>query len=147
MRHLIRITALALTLSLGIIPEFGLIAPATHGVLSGAVWAAEADAFVPGLEDVPLFAGLTVDSSSIVNFDTTSGRIVEAIATGPESAATSNAAISTATVTQFYQSALPQLGWSRTGVLDFEREGEHLSLSLQEMGGVLFVHFNLKPKR
>ncbi|MGY8958298.1 MAG: hypothetical protein ACKVKG_01975 [Alphaproteobacteria bacterium] len=114
----------------------------TARLVAAEAGAAEADAFVPGLEDVPLFAGLTVDSNSVVNFDTTSGRIVEAMAAGP-----ANAVISTATVTQFYQSTLPQLGWNRTGVLDFEREGEHLSLTMQDSDGVLTVHFNLKPKR
>jgi hypothetical protein len=143
MRYLTRITALTFFLSLGIFLGIvlgpGLIAPRA---ISAQAAQSTADSFVPGLEDVPLFAGLTVDSSSIVNFDTTSGRIVEAMAAG-----TASAAISTTAVTQFYQSTLPQLGWSRIGVLDFEREGEHLSLSLQETDGVLSVHFNLKPKR
>ena len=128
MRAWTRITVFIAALFMGPL----LFAPAP---LSAADHAAS---FLPGLEDVPLFTGLRVDPDSVVDFDTTSGRIVEAMASGP---------VNATAVTQFYQTTLPQLGWTRTGVLNFQREGEKLSLSLETSGDILSVHFNLTPNR
>lgn len=132
MRHLTRLTItrfIALTVALA------LSTPTT------SLAAANIDSFLPGFTDVPLFAGMTSDSESGVDFDTPAGRIVETIATG----AVTNQ-VTGESVTNFYQATLPQLGWVRTGTLAFEREGERLTLSLSESGGVLAVHFKLTPK-
>jgi|APSaa5957512493_1039668.scaffolds.fasta_scaffold246445_1 hypothetical protein len=103
--------------------------------------AANADSFLPGIADVPLFTGLAADSETGVDFDTPAGRIVETVATGLVSSQ-----VTRESVTNFYQSTLPQLGWVRTGTLAFEREGERLTLSLNQSAGVLAVRFKLTPK-
>ena len=103
--------------------------------------AANADSFLPGIADVPLFTGLAADSETGVDFDTPAGRIVETVATGLVSSQ-----VTRESVTNFYQSTLPQLGWVRTGTLAFEREGERLTLSLSESNGGLVVRFKLTPK-
>lgn len=103
--------------------------------------AANADTFLPGVADVPLFAGLAADTESGVDFDTPAGRIVETVATGPVTDQVTRESVST-----FYQSTLPQLGWVRTGTLAFEREGERLTLSLSQSSGTLAVRFKLTPK-
>ena len=127
MRPLTRLIAFTVTLAL-----------AAH--MSPLV-AANADSFLPGVTDVPLFAGLAADTESGVNFDTPAGRIVETVATGPVTDQ-----VTRESVTNFYQSTLPQLGWVRTGTLAFEREGERLTLSLNQSAGVLAVRFKLTPK-
>jgi len=98
---------------------------------------AGANAFLAGFADMPLFDGLVVNNETGVNFDTPAGRIVETVAEGR---------VTRESVTRFYQSTLPQLGWVRTDALAFEREGERLNLSMRNANGGLAVHFKLTPK-
>jgi hypothetical protein len=105
----------------------------TPGLSGGYLRAAE---FVTGFEDVPAMPGMTVDGGSATSFDTPTGRIVEAYAAGD---------MSPDAVEQFYQDALPQLGWTRTGVLEFQREGEKLTVELVDWGSPITVRFRLAP--
>jgi hypothetical protein len=88
---------------------------------------------MPGLEEAP---------QGVMVFDTPSGRIVEAIATGR---------VSRESVIEFYDATLPQLGWARTGLTTFAREGEILELVFLGTGadplgaGTLTVRFALSP--
>jgi hypothetical protein len=105
--------------------------------VSAPIADAGAYTFLTGFADIPLFDGLIVNNETGVNFDTPAGRIVETIAEGR---------VTRESVTRFYQSTLPQLGWVRAGTLAFEREGERLTLSMRNANGGLAVHFKITPK-
>ena len=101
-----------------------------------SAFSGRAETFLAGFEDVPLMPGIVVDREAVVAFDTPAGRIVEAYASGD---------VTQKAVQQFYQTALPQLGWTRTGVLDFSRDGERLSLELLGEPDAVTIRFELGP--
>lgn len=93
-------------------------------------------AFVAGIEDLPLMAGLEEVPDSGVVFDKPSGRIVEAYARGR---------VTRQAVLKFYTGTLPQLGWRRDGDVAFHREGERLTLNITTVSGILTIRFTLSP--
>jgi hypothetical protein len=95
-----------------------------------------AEVFLAGFEDVPVMPGIAVDEGAAVAFDTPAGRIVEAYAAGP---------VTRDAVRRYYQAALPQLGWSRTGELSFRRDGEALTVELLNSAPTLTIRFRLAP--
>ena len=100
-----------------------------------AVQAVRAAEFLAGLEDVPVMPGLAVVRDAGTAFDTPAGRIVQAYAAGR---------VTRESVHKFYQTALPQLGWARTGPLVFRREGERLTIEV--IGGTpATVRFEVGP--
>ena len=101
-----------------------------------AAFSGRAETFLAGFEDVPVMPGIEVDREAVVAFDTPAGRIVEAYASGD---------VTKKAVQQFYQTALPQLGWARTGILDFSRDGEKLRLELLGEPGSVTIRFELGP--
>lgn len=112
--------ALALILTLGLIPQEGR----------------SADAFVYGFEDMPLMPGLSQVAGNSVLFDTPQGRIVQASAIG---------AVKSADVLKFYAETLPQLGWSSVSKGEFQREGEMLTLEFKDAPPNLEVRFFVEP--
>jgi hypothetical protein len=100
----------------------------------GAV--AQGTAYVYGVQDLPLMPGLTEVADAGVVFDTPTGRIVEAYARGR---------VSARAVRAFYAETLPQLGWKRTALNEFEREGERLRLEFTVRNNALTVSFRLAP--
>jgi hypothetical protein len=110
--------------------------------------AADEGAFVAGIGDLPLMGGLSQDPAQDVVFDKPGGRIVQAVARG---------SVEPAAVRAFYQSTLPQLGWTPAGTDRWAREGEALALEFpasREPGhraagprgpAVLTVRFLLSP--
>ncbi|MEK9672154.1 MAG: hypothetical protein VW268_06575 [Rhodospirillaceae bacterium] len=103
------------------------------------IWAAGTTRaqFVGGIEDLPLMPGLTEDAGAGVVFETTSGRIVEAVAAGPATRAQ---------VLEFYDATLPQLGWQRIKSGQYRREGETLILEFPGAGAGTAVRFRLTPQ-
>lgn len=101
----------------------------------GSVPAGAAD-FFELLEDVPVMPGLQPVADAGIEFDTPSGRIVEAYAIG----ATSRAA-----VLGFYSRTLPQLGWQAGAGDAFLREDESLSIDFFGADGELTVRFTVAP--
>jgi hypothetical protein len=97
-------------------------------------------AFLSAIEDVPLPPGLTEAAAGGMVFDSPSGRIVEAAATG---------SVGADQVSKFYAETLPQLGWQETGRLTFKRDTETLRITLEPGHGAapLTVRFNLAPNR
>ena len=92
--------------------------------------------FLAGFDDLPVMPGLTaVDGAGIV-FDTPAGRIIEGYAEG---------AVTQASVHQFYDKTLPQLGWTRIARDEFRREGEHLKIDFKGKDRALTVRFTLSP--
>lgn len=110
-----------------------ITAPAVTGA---AALAAEATAYVSGIDDLPLMPGLSAVPDAGVVFDKPSGRIVESYAEG---------AVDRAAVASFYAATLPQLGWRARKGNVFEREGERLSLIFLGADGDLIVRFTLEP--
>ena len=104
-----------------------------------------ANAFVPGVDDLPLMPGLSVLNGQDVVFDAPGGRVVEAWAEGR---------VSREAVLSFYASTLPQLGWTAAAPDLFRREGETLRLEFPATpsrnvqpisAGSLVIRFYLSP--
>ncbi|MGD9742033.1 MAG: hypothetical protein AB7V53_05285 [Dongiaceae bacterium] len=93
--------------------------------------------FVAGLEDLPLMPGLNELTGSGFAFDSATGRIVEAYATGD---------LAQQQVLDFYAETLPQLGWEQASPRGFKREGERLSIEFVKGGNPLTVRFSLAPE-
>jgi hypothetical protein len=113
-----------------------LLAAATlfFGLLASA-WAQ--DAFVAGIDDLPLMPGLVADGEATV-FDAPSGRVVDAAAQGR---------VSRADILAFYVRTLAQLGWRGEGEGRFAREGEKLNIEFPSgAGGNTRVRFFLRPE-
>jgi len=105
--------------------------------------AGAAEAFLTAIEDVPLAPSLSEQATGGMVFDSPTGRIVEAVATGT---------VPADQVTAFYTQTLPQLGWSSAGKMIFKREAETLRITIEpapQKGAVqkdaIIVRFNLAP--
>jgi len=107
------------------VAAFMLASPPGHG-----------EEFLAGFEDVPVMPGIVVEGDAAVAFDTPAGRIVEVYAAGP---------VTRDAVRRYYRAALPQLGWTRTGELTFQRDGETLTVELLNSAAVLTIRFQLAP--
>jgi hypothetical protein len=94
-------------------------------------------AFIGGLEDLPLMAGLSEDRAAALIFDKPDGRLIDAYAFGP---------VTPEAVAAFYEETLPQLGWQTVAPLVFEREGERLSIGTQKSEDGVLVRFHLVPR-
>jgi len=106
--------------------------------LALAILPAHAAQFVAGTEDVPLMPGLATIAGKGLAFDKPEGRIVEAETRG---------ALTRAKVRAFYDSTLPQLGWSAEGADRWQREGEVLRIDYTGSDGNLVVGFTLSPQQ
>ena len=96
------------------------------------------EAFVAGVEDIPLMAGLSEVPQLTLIFDAPSGRVVEAYAEGR---------VERASVSRFYARTLPELGWQSLGGDRFRREGESLVIDFPgaQPNLRLVVRFFLSP--
>ena len=93
--------------------------------------------FVPGIQDLPLMAGLTPSVEEPMVFDTPAGRIVETTANGD---------LDRTEVLRFYGETLPQLGWRAQSPTIYRRDNERLRLHLTSAsGGGLSIRFSLSP--
>ncbi len=133
----IRPLARAAFAGLLVVAAWSAIAPAGGGF----PWAARAEApatvFIEALGDVPLMPGLRLVEGEGLAFDAPAGRIVEAVAAGP---------VSAARVQAFYAQTLPQLGW-RPVAGAYRRESENLRLKLESAGGETVARFFLSPAK
>ena len=107
-------------------------------LIACAAAAPAADAFLAGLDDVPLMPRLTELADARVKFDSAAGRVVEAIAVG---------AVAPADVLAFYARTLPALGWRWESEATWSREGERLRIEFPRprSGGEIAVRFFLAP--
>jgi hypothetical protein len=96
------------------------------------------EAFLTAIEDVPLAPGLTEQATGGMVFDSPTGRIVEAVASGT---------VPAEQISAFYAQTLPQLGWSNAGKMTFKRENETLRITIEPapQKGSAVVRFNLAP--
>jgi hypothetical protein len=107
-----RMGAVMRGLCIAIVMLFGLVAPA---------WATE---YFSAIADLPVADGLTEQKDKSTVFDAPLGRIVTAYATGK---------VDADQVRDFYDSALPPLGWEKTGEGTFHRKAETLKIDV--LGG------------
>ena len=98
---------------------------AAHVMASGfqphPAWAIE---YFSAIADLPVANGLTEQKDKSTVFDAPMGRIVTAYATGK---------VAAEDVLDFYDSALPPLGWEKTGEGAFHRKAETLKIDV--LGG------------
>lgn len=114
-----------------------LIAALLFITLSHPLSADSDGAFVAGIGDLPLMEGLIEDPDAAIIYDKPEGRIVEAIAHGN---------VSADDVRAFYSDTLVQLGWQAGGDdMVFTREGEVLTIIVDEVGSAATVSFSLAP--
>ena len=104
--------------------------------LTSAIMPAGADEFFDLLGDVPVMPGLDPVAGAGIEFDTPSGRIVEAYAIG---------ATGRNKVLEFYRETLPQLGWLAGTGAAFQREEESLRIDFFGPDGELTVRFTVAP--
>ena len=117
--------------------KFPRIALLLLGILLDLVSPALAGDFVPGIEDLPLMAGLSPGAGGPLVFDTPAGRIVESPLTGTQAPPR---------VRAFYAEILPQLGWRPAPGGTYRREGERLRIEFPTRPGAGFaVRFTVRP--
>jgi hypothetical protein len=94
--------------------------------------------FFSAIDDLPLMEGLSEAEGGTMVFDSSSGRIIEALSLGK---------VTRQRVTQFYSETLPQLGWLEIGSRHFVRENEALRIEFPAtpVGRNLNVLFMLSP--
>ena len=101
---------------------------------------ADADqAFVSGIEDLPLMRGLTETEEGSLVFESAGGRFVEVYAIGN---------VVPAAVAGFYAESLPQLGWQQVEPTIYRRDNEILLIETvpgSDPDGPLTVRFALSP--
>jgi len=104
--------------------------------LLAAVSMAGAQGFFELLEDVPVMPALSPVADAGIEFDTPSGRIVEAYAIG---------ATDRQSVLDFYRATMPQLGWQARAGNAFLRESESLKIDFFGPDGEITVRFTVAP--
>lgn len=77
--------------------------------------------YLSGISDLPLPDGLVEAKDKSTVFDSLVGRIVTAYASGPGTAAA---------VHKFYESTLPQLGWTQSEAGNWQRENQTLKIDV-----------------
>ncbi len=95
------------------------------------------DGFIDESVDIPLAPSLVLSAGAGLVFDSPSGRIVEAFATGTGDRDQ---------LIDFYAATLPALGWKQISPTLYGREDERLSLTFFGSDGALSVRFTLSPE-
>lgn len=94
--------------------------------------------FFESLNDVPLMPGLYEMAEESVVFDKPGGRIAESAAASQE--------LALEEIREFYSQALPQMGWDRRADGSFVREGESLTMNVENRDGYNVVRFTISPR-
>ena len=99
--------------------------------------AAAADAvYFSSLDDIPVMPGLTELADRSLEFDSPTGRIIEAYAEG---------SVAAAQVLTFYGETLPQLGWTPLSPGLYRRDAEELMLEIAPASAGVTVRLALSP--
>jgi len=107
--------------------------------LAGPINVAAEGQFLSAIDDLPLMSGLQEVEGGVMVFDSSAGRIVEALSVG---------AVKKGAVLHYYSQTLPQLGWLETAPGQFSREGEMLRLEFPPVlasSSQISVRFMLSP--
>ncbi len=98
---------------------------------------AAAPQFFTALQDVPLMPGLRELPELTVIFDKPEGRIIESVAAMDS--------LVPAAVQGYYETSLPQFGWSRIAEGSFARQNEFLRLTFDHIDGQAFLRIMVTP--
>ena len=93
--------------------------------------------YVPGTEDIPVYHGFMAINDNIMAYDSVSGRIIDAVFYSEN--------VPVRNVQEFYDTTLPQLGWSKQKSQIYERDGEKLKLNIIERSGKTLLKFTIRP--
>lgn len=110
---------------------------AGRGAVAG-VQAPPATPFFSSIQDLPVMPGLVELPDQGVVFDKPEGRIIEVVA--------ALQAQPREDVRSYYDSVLPQLGWSRLDEGRYAREGEHLQVGFESNEGQQFLRIMVAPR-
>ncbi len=94
--------------------------------------------FFESLGDVPLMPGLYEMPEESMVFDQPEGRIAESAAAAE--------GLPLEEIRAFYASALPQMGWRRRADGSFARDGESLTMNVENRDGYSVVRFMVSPQ-
>lgn len=94
--------------------------------------------FFHALNDVPVMPGMRELVDESLNFDKPEGRIISVTAVSDT--------LAPAAIKNFYQEALPQLGWKAESAGVFFRENERLSLIVEQKEGVSIARLQISPR-
>ena len=94
--------------------------------------------YLPGVEDLPLMAGLFPINAAPLRFDSPGGRIVVVYAEGR---------VDRAAVAAFYGQTLAPLGWTRLEPLFYQRDAETLRIEVDDAPPVARLRFFLAPAK
>lgn len=106
-------------------------------LLSAPVHAQRESRFFEAIYDIPVMPGLSEVSGQSLSFDKPDGRIAQSVAAAP--------GVAWKDVENFYDSSLPQLGWSRIAPGAYVRGGETLKIASDSSGEIPLVRFTLGP--
>ena len=101
---------------------------------------ARADVFFDTLDDVPVMPGLAEDVDAGLVFEAAAGRIVTARATGAR-----RPGLDAGAVLSFYGATLPALGWRAETPSRFRRDGEVLTLAVEQDSARIGLSLDLRP--
>jgi hypothetical protein len=93
-------------------------------------------AYSSTLDDLPLMQGMSERPEDTIVFDNPGGRIMEFSAETAEQAPA---------IRDFYQRALPPLGWKPAGASQFVRDKEMLKIEFDKKGEGTIVRFAVTP--
>ena len=94
--------------------------------------------YIDGIEDIPIFKGMTYVEDSLVLFDKSEGRYVSSEITGD---------YKKFEIINFYRSILPNLGWEKIGPFLFKRGDEELEIRFSENGKRTSAIFSIYPSK
>ena len=102
------------------------------------VWPVWAQGFFSHLPDIPLMEGLHEIEDSSFAFDKPEGRVLGVSAVLADSADVFQ-------VESFYDSVLPQFGWSKAGEHMYVRAGETLHFVFEDTSAEILVKVTIAP--
>ena len=94
--------------------------------------------FFVSMQDMPLMPGLVELPDQAIVFDKPEGRIIESLVYAD--------GLSFAEIRHYYESVLPQFGWSRIAQNAFERGDERLQMSFEGQEGESFLRMTVVPQ-
>ncbi len=94
--------------------------------------------FFTSLQNMPLMPGLVELTGQTIAFDKPEGRIIESVA--------QIQGVSKGKIQLYYESVLPQFGWSRIAENTFVRGSERLHLSFEDYEEQSFLRVMVMPR-
>ncbi len=97
----------------------------------------QAQKYVPGTEDLPVYDGFQPSDTKNLIYDSTDGRIIDA--------SYSSQNVNIVEVKAFYAETLPQLGWRKNKSSEYRRDGESLKINVTTKNNITYLKFTIRP--